>query len=78
MAMMLVWNNARSFRRHVEAMKAFRKSHYVNTINSPEPYKDMPAFNYINRPVSARARGINRISVVIPMWEIKLPKGCQN
>jgi hypothetical protein len=79
--MILVWNDANSFRRHLEAMSAFRQAHGPSPANL-QLLKDMPVPCYDNPSRSGSritcftsARG--RV-VIAPIWKMKVPPGAQN
>ena len=79
--MALVWNDAKSFRRHIEAMRIFRESH------SPIPsdmqiLRDMPVPYFTGIPQES-----NRITcltdskgkvILVPIWKMAVPPGLQN
>jgi hypothetical protein len=80
--MILVWEDARSFQRHLEDMGRFRRSH-EGAGSTPEHLHDLPALfdiepaDYPGRagaPVFTRVRGR---PVVVPIWKIDLP-GCSH
>ena len=82
MAMALVWNDAKSFKQHLEYMRMFRRSHHSVQPSRFAPLKGMPTSCGIHPPSKiGGARGfINVIgkSVLVPLWEIVLPRGSQN
>lgn len=63
-------------------MKTFRRTHSNSLEDTVKLLKDMPTVRDIQQPVAAggtsRFTGKKRISVVVPIWGIKLPKGSQN
>jgi hypothetical protein len=82
MVMALVWNSTESFKRHLEDMKSFRKSHSGNLEASPALLKNMPAPRHMPYPgntggvsgfISSRGK-----STLVPIWEIALPRGSYN
>ncbi len=82
MVMALVWNDAKSFRQHLEHMRMFRQSHRSDLEGRFAPLKDMPTPCDIHPPsktggargfISARGK-----SVLVPVWEIVLPRNSQN
>lgn len=82
MALILVWNNARSFQQHVADMKQFKREHKENPAEEPRMLKNMPLPGNIQ---PANTRGGQKIlispkrkSALVPLWEVELPKGVQN
>jgi hypothetical protein len=79
--MVLVWHDAGSFKRHVEAMKTFRNSH------RPSPadgllFRDMPATGEIypprgEKPLTCLTDSRGKI-IFVPIWKIPVPPGSQN
>ena len=82
MVMTLVWHDAQSFRQHVEAMRTFRQSHCGNPEGMFKLFKDMPTMGDIIPPSktggTAGFIGTRSKSVIVPIWEIALPRGSQN
>ncbi len=79
--MILVWNDAKSFKRHLEAMKTFRHSHYVYTAGGPF-LRDMPAAYEIGlcrgeKPVTFLTDSKGNL-IYVPIWKIPVPRGSQN
>jgi hypothetical protein len=79
--MILVWNDAGSFRRHVEAMKTFRHSHHAYPVDGLL-LRDMPATSEINP--SHGEKMITRLTdsrgkvIFVPIWKIPVTPGSQN
>jgi malate synthase len=80
--MILVWNDVKSFNRHLENMRAFRQLHQANAKCEWNLIKDMPMPHDVQP--SSNAGGVNRFfnssgrAIVVPIWEITLPRGLQN
>ena len=82
MVIALVWNNAKSFKQHLEQMRMFRQSHHNNLESRFTQLKNMPTSYKAHPPrqtggahgfINARGK-----SVIVPIWEIVLPKNSQN
>jgi hypothetical protein len=79
--MILVWDNARSFQRHVEAMRIFRRSHAMRPLehlffrDMPSPYDiDLDRGGKLIKSLTdSRGRAI-----IVPIWKISAPPGSQN
>jgi hypothetical protein len=77
----LVWNDAKSFRQHLEDMRVFRQSHHRNLESRPA-LKDMP--NACDTPLPGKTGGARGFIsargklALIPMWEIVPPSNSQN
>jgi hypothetical protein len=80
--MILFWNNATSFNRHLENMRRFRQWHRANEKRDGYLIKDMPMTRDIH--VSLNAGGAHRFfgsstrEIVVPIWKIALPESIQN
>ena len=80
--MILVWNDAKSFNRHLVNMMAFRRLHRAKVDHSWNLLKDMPVAQDI-QPVY-NAGGGNRFfransrAIIVPIWKIKIPANQQN
>jgi hypothetical protein len=80
--MILVWNDVKSFNRHLENMREFRQLHQANTKCGWNLIKDMPVPSDVRAP--SNAGGVNRLfnssgrAIVVPIWKITLPEGLQN
>ena len=79
--MILVWNDAKSFKRHAEAMKMFRQAHGVYPIDGLS-LGDMPSA-YEIKP--AQAEGMITFLtdsrgklIFVPIWKIPVSSGSQN
>ena len=82
MKITLVWDDARSFKRHVADMKQFRLQHKDTPANELNIFKDMPRPGNLQ---PANPYGGSKISIstkrksnLVPIWEIELPGGVQN
>ncbi len=81
MVMALVWNDAKSFKQHLEHMRMFRQTHGSDE-GRLAPLKDMPTPHNIHP--SSKARGVRgSISIkggaaIVPIWEIAPPRNSQN
>jgi hypothetical protein len=82
MAMTLVWNDAKSFKQHLEHMRMFHQSHHGDMEGGFASLKDMPTPCDIcplsneggcKSFISARGR-----QVLVPLWEVELPSNLQN
>ena len=82
MEIILVWNNARSFRQHVADMKQFNQEHKNNPTNKFHMLNDMPLPSNF-QPVNTQGGGKIIISpkrkcTLVPLWEVELPRDVQN
>jgi hypothetical protein len=81
--MILVWKDARSFQRHLEAMGRFRRSH-AGAGGLTRSFRDMPALFDVDpadnpgRPAAPVFAAVRGRPTVVPIWEIDLPGGSQN
>ncbi len=80
--MILVWNDAKSFKRHIEAMKLFRQSHDGDLEEWPGLFRDMPAAFDVGtslreRPFKGFTAGKGKV-VVVPIWKIDMPADARN
>jgi hypothetical protein len=79
--MILVWNDTKSFQKHLEAMRTFRQSH---GINQPDGLllKDMPTLHEIGLPPKEKRITCLTDSrgklILVPIWKIAAPPGLQN
>jgi hypothetical protein len=79
--MILVWDDARSFQRHLEDMGRFRRSHagIEGVIRS---FQDMPALFDIDPANNPGRRGVFATvrgrPTVVPIWNVDLPGGSRN
>ena len=78
----LVWDDAEAFQRHVAAMKSFRQSHPENPPSKPKLVRNTPP---PGNPRQADSRsGAKRFTrtrakpTLVPIWEMELPRGIQN
>jgi len=79
--MILVWDDARSFQRHIEDMGRFRRTH-AGIEGVIKAFRDMPALVDIE-PICHPGRSgvftaVRGRPVVVPIWEIALPGGSEN
>lgn len=82
MVMALVWNDAQSFKHHVEHMRMFRQSHYSDMTVGFTLLKDLPT-TYVIHPPSETGGTRDSFSVggesaLVPVREITLPRNSQN
>jgi hypothetical protein len=79
--MILVWNDIKSFRRHLEAMKTFRKSHGVVPAQGL-PMKDMPLLRDMVRSLKGTRvttlTGDRGKLIFVPIWDVEAEPGSQN
>ena len=80
--MALVWHDAKSFQRHLEAMRAFRQSHRGTLKNGFTLPKQLPAPGK-TCPLSATEAprsfsGMRGKRIVVPIWEVVLSRNAQN
>ena len=79
--MILVWNDAQSFHRHLEAMKTFRQSHGANA-GGNKLIKDMPTLFELDLP--RRDKVITCFTdsrgklILVPIWKITISPSLQN
>ena len=82
MEITLVWNDTRSFKRHVADMKRFRQQHQNTPANELNMLKDMPRPGSIQpiKPSGGSKILISpkRKSNLVPIWEMELPEAVQN
>ena len=82
MVMALVWNDAKSFKRHLEQMRMFRQAHHSDAKSRLALIKDMPNSCDIDpQSKCGESRVFNRTrrrSLTVPIWEIELPRNSQN
>ena len=78
----LVWDDAEAFQRHVVAMKSFRQSHPENPPNKPKMVRNTPRpdnKNLTDSPGGAKRFTRTRAKpTLVPIWEMELPRGIQN
>jgi hypothetical protein len=79
--MILVWNDAKSFKRHVEAMRIFRHSHSAYPTDRLL-LRDMPTPYEIDFPLGERQITYFTDSrgklIFVPIWKIEMPPGSRN
>lgn len=79
--MILVWNDAKSFRQHLESMRIFHQTHPKDLEGRPAPLKGTPPRRNNRSQGKHRGQGFTSArgrSILIPVREIVLPKGSQN
>jgi hypothetical protein len=80
--MILIWNDAKSFQRHINDMKVFRQSHESVSSGELSLFKNMPTPHDINYPCNTTGgRHLLKtgdITLVVPIWKIVLAQGLQN
>lgn len=80
--MILVWKNNGVFKKHLEDMESFRRTHH-HFMPTPQITKDK-ATQILPHTPSCHLEAINHLkddkgnSIVVPIWELSLPKGAQN
>lgn len=79
--MILVWHDAKSFQRHLAAMKAFWQSHGTSSIDKLL-IKDLPTPHDIGlsrkeRPITCLTDARGKV-ILVPIWKIAVPPGAQN
>jgi hypothetical protein len=79
--MILIWNDAGSFKRHLEAMKTFRHSHRAGPASGLF-LRDMPAAYQIDpshgEKLIAHLTDSRGKVILVPIWKIPVPPGSQN
>jgi hypothetical protein len=79
--MILVWDNAKSFQRHLEDMGRFRRSH-AGIEGAIGSFHDMPALFDIDPADNPGRCGafamVRGRPTVVPIWDIDLPGGSRN
>lgn len=82
MEIILVWNNTRSFQKHVADMKKFREEHKNSDANEFFMLKDMPLpgnFQPANPQGGSKIQiSAKRKSTLVHLWGVELPRGVQN
>jgi len=80
--MILVWNDAKSFQRHLEDMRIFRQSHQGLPGSELTSFKGMPTPHDVNYPCNTgggrRLIKTGGKTIIVPIWKIVLPRGSQN
>ena len=78
----LVWNDAKSFRQHLEDMRMFRLSHHGNPKSGFTMPKNMPTTYDIQLPQKTGGTrnliNVSGKSALVPIWEIVPPRNSQN
>ncbi len=80
--MILVWDDAKSFQRHLEDMRIFRQSHHGPTGSELTLFKGMPTPHDINYPCNTGGgryliKTVNK-TIIVPIWKIAPAQGSQN
>lgn len=80
--MALVWNDAKSFKQHLEHMRTFRHSHHSVLESEFALLKNMPT-SYDIHPPSETGGARDSISLrgepsLVPIYEVGLPRNSQN
>jgi hypothetical protein len=79
--MVLIWNDTESFRRHLEAMEVFRRSH-SELISNRRCSKDMPTKYIIDLAHGERLiiylDTSNGRMIFIPIWKMEMPINSEN
>ena len=79
--MILVWNDNKSFSRHLENMRGFRERHGAETECDRDLIRDMPALGEVRVPAdTGGTRGHVDAAgpTVVPLWKFTLPAGVKN
>jgi len=79
--MILVWNDAKSFQRHLEDMRRFRQSHHGIPGSELTLFDNMPSPYDINFPCNGGGRHLIKTvdkTIIVPIWKIELTRGSQN
>jgi hypothetical protein len=80
--MVLVWKDAKSFKQHIADMRMFSQSHRHNPQGGFNLLKNMPtSCNF--HPAGRTGGGTGFFNtrgklILVPIWEIELPRGSQN
>ena len=80
--MILTWNDAKSFQRHLEDMSTFRRSHFMAPWEGLKMLKDMPIPCDIKPQcetgmITALTDTRGKV-IIVPIWKISLPRCSQN
>jgi hypothetical protein len=79
--MVLVWKDAKSFRRHLETMRTFRQSHGRFLSDRPllmeMPIPDYARFSRRDERITCLADSKGD-EILPPIWKIEVPPGSQN
>lgn len=79
--MILIWNDAKSFKRHIEAMRIFRHSHSAYAVDGAL-LRDIPAAYEIALSNGERMVAFLTDSkgnlIFVPIWKMATPPGSQN
>ncbi|OGO17633.1 MAG: hypothetical protein A2Z15_01495 [Chloroflexi bacterium RBG_16_50_11] len=81
--MILVWDNVKSFQRHLEDMRSFRHFHHINSPAAElKMMKDMPVPFNITPPhetglIKSICDARGKI-ILVPIWQVTPARGLQN
>ena len=82
MIIALVWNDTKSFQKHMEWMRRFRQSHFDNPEGGLSHLKELPAPSGIFSP--SKTGGVGGLTsmkgkhIIVPIWKIVIPRNSQN
>jgi hypothetical protein len=80
--MILTWNDAKSFQRHLEDMRVFRQSHLIDLGEGLKMLKDMPIpFDIKPQCETGTITSFTDTRgkvIIVPLWKITLSIGSQN
>jgi hypothetical protein len=81
--MVLVWNDIKSFQRHLEDMKVFRQAHLDSApMEGLKLLKDMPipfdATPSCGTGIIKSFTDTRGKVILVPIWKTTLPRGSQN
>jgi hypothetical protein len=81
--MIIGWKNSKTFKRHIEEMESFRRTHVHFTPEKqlkigqavPVPFKNNPPCwtEFVTSLSDDRGK-----EIIVPIWELSMPKGSQN
>jgi hypothetical protein len=79
--MFLVWNDATSFRKHLEVMREFHQRHGTGPLDK-SPFRDRALPRNIN-PSGRNSRMMSLTDargnvIIVPIWKIQVLPGSQN
>jgi hypothetical protein len=79
--MILVWHDACSFKRHLEDMRNFRKSHRARPPCKVPLLKNLPVVDEV-RPPNYRGifnfHNVNGKMIIVPIWDIEVAQNSHN
>jgi hypothetical protein len=81
--MILGWKNIKAFKQHIEEMTTFRHAHahlIPDTTFSPAKtaQAQLPGTPPCPADIAARFTDDKGNNIVVPIWDISVPKGSQN